>query len=326
MRRKWIFSLAATLIASFCAILFLRSAIAGGAGTVGKAQFRSTLPSGTINPVGTLTVTENGGQQVLHVQVQNVEVTDLSIYLSPTNSFVGTNAPAFMVAPLFRNNIKNGSWFRKLTGTGGAPPEFQLLGVANLSDLSGLQSIVLGNPGVTNIIGGTNLIDCVQTSTNGVTVTTCTTNIVGGTTNILINSFAWAPVPPIVADPSALGFHASFAFQQPPVPPDPHARGKVRLSYNGSSGRSLLDISLNGLIPGQHYALSLSDGGSNFIANTFSLSTGGSKGQGEVARLRLDTGRGDSLPIQVPSTADLTDRVFSVRDGTGFIYLTGSLP
>ena len=327
MRRKWKFLLTVTLITSFCAILFMWSAFAQGSGrVVARTQFRSSLPSATDNPVGNLTLVEEGGQQSFRVQVNNLDVTDLSIYMSTNSFYDGTNSPVFVVAPLDRTNIKNGSWARTLTGTGGAPLEFQLLGIANLSDLSDLRSIDIGNPGSTNIIGGTNFIDCVQTVVSNTTVTTCTTNIIGGATNIFINVFAWAPVTPIVANPSVFSFHRSFTMQRPIIPPDPHATGKVRLSYNGSNGRSLLDISLNGLIPGQHYTLWLSDGGTNFSANGFPLSSGGTKGRGERARLRLDTSWGDSLPIQASSTADLTGRVFSVLDGTGFIYLTGSLP
>ncbi len=331
MRRKWICLLTATLITSSCAVLFLRSAFAQGSGAIiARSQIRTTETAptpDTVNPIGSLTLTENGGKEVFTIRVKNLlDITDLSIYLSVTNFFDGTNSPAFAVAPLARGNIKLGSWSRTLTGTGGAPPEFQLQGIANLTDLSDVFSIDIGNPGVTNILGGTNFITCTATSTNGITITVCTTNIIGGTTNVLINTFAWAPVPPLVASPAAFSFHKNFNMVQPSIPPDPNAHGNVRLSYNGSSGRSMLDISLGGLIAGQSYALWLSDGGSNYIANTFSLSTGSSKGRGEIAHLHLDTATGDSLPIQVPSTADLTGRVFSVRDGTGFIYLFGALP
>jgi hypothetical protein len=330
VRRKWIVLLAGSLITGFCTVLFLRSAVAQGGGRiVARSQIRSTDPAptaDTVNPIGSLILTEQGGQEVFSIRVKNMDVTDLSLYLSVTNFFDGTNSSVFAFAPMTRGNIKLGSWSRTLTGTGGAPPELQLLGIANLTDLSDVFSIDIGNPGQTNILGGTNFITCVQTSTNGVTVTTCSTNIIGGATNVLINVFAWAPVPPIVANSSAFSFHKSFTMVRPTVPPDPNAHGNVRLSYNGTSGRSLLDINLSGLIPGQHYTLWLSDAGTNFGANVFSLSTGGTRGRGTVANLHLDTGVGDSLPIQVPSTADLTNRVFTVRDGTGFIYLAGSLP
>jgi len=312
----------------FCAGPFLRSALAQGGGRiVARSQIRTTAASPeAVNPIGSLILTEQGGQQVFSIRVKNLDVTDLGLYLSVTNFFDGTNSPVFGFAPLTRTNIKLGSWSRTLTGTGGAPPELQLLGIANLTDLSNVFSIDIGNPGATNILGGTNFITCVQTSSNGVTITTCTTNIIGGATNILINTFAWAPVPPIVANPSVFSFHRNFPLERPTIPPDPHAGGKVRLSYNGSIGRSLVDIDLHGLIPGQSYTLWLSDGGSNYAANVFSVSSGGTRGRGTVAHLHLDTTVGDSLPIQAPSTADLTGRVFSVRDGSGFTYLIGALP
>jgi hypothetical protein len=327
VRRKWICLLTGTLITSFCAILFLRSSLAQGGNPVARSQFRTTDSSGTdFNPIGKLIMTEEGGQQIFRVQLEHLEITDLSIYVSTNSFYDGTNSPVFVVAPLHRINVNNGSWSQTLTGTGGAPPEFQALGVANLSDLSGIRSIDIGNPGVTNIIGGSNFVNCVQTVVSNTTIITCTTNIIGGVTNILINAFAWAPIPPIVINPNISSFHRSFAMQRPTNPPDSHAAGKIQLSYNGTTGRSLLDINLNGLLPGQNYTLWLSDGGSNFSANVFPLNSGGSKGLVRKARLRLDTSLGDSLPIQVSSTADLTGRVFTVRDGTSFIYLTGSLP
>ena len=330
MRRKWKFLLTATLMTVFCAGPFLRSALAQGGGRIiARSQIRNTGTSDTadtVNPIGSLTLTENGGKEVFTLRVKNLFLTDLSIYMGLTNFFDGTNTPVVAVAPLPRGNIKLGSWSRTLTGTGGAPIEFQLVGIANLTDLSDVFRIDVGNPGTTNIIGGTNFITCTVTPTNGIVITVCTTNIIGGATNIFVNSFAWAPVPPLVANPSASSFHTGFTMQQPSPSIDTQAHGNVRLSYNGTSGRSKLDISLNGLLPGQHYALWLSDGGSNYIANTFSLSTGSSKGRGEAAHLHLDTAVGDSLPIQVSSTADLAGRVFSVLDGTGFSYLTGSLP
>lgn len=330
MRRKSIYLLTATLVTSFCTILFLRSAVAQGGGRIiARSQIRNTGTSDTadtVNPIGSLTLTEVGGKEVFTLRVKNMFLTDLSIYMGLTNFFDGTNTPVVAIAPLPRGNIKLGAWSRTLTGTGGAPAEFQFVGIADLSDLSDVFRIDIGNPGTTNIIGGTNFITCTVTPTNGIVTTICTTNVVGGTTNTFVNSFAWAPVPPLVANPSALSFHTGFTMQQPSPSIDAQAHGNVRLSYNGTSGRSKLDISLNGLLPGQHYALWLSDGGTNYISNTFSLSTGSSRGRGEAAHLHLDTAVGDPLPLQSPSTADLTGRVFSVRDGTGFIYLFGGLP
>jgi hypothetical protein len=328
VRTKPIFLLAATVAATLCAGLFLRSAFAqGGGGAIARAQFRGTGGSSDNNPIGTMILTEDAGKQVFRVQLNRLfTIKDLSIYVDTNSFYDGTNSPVFVIAPLKRTDIKKGKWAQTLTGIGGAPDEFQLQGVANLSDLSDLRSIVIGNPGITNIIGGTNFVNCIQTVVSNTTIITCTTNIVGGATNIFINAFAWAPVPPLVVNPSAFTFHKSFDLQQPAVPPDPHAKGKVVLAYNGSTGRSLLDISLNGLIPGQGYTLWLSDGGTNYASNVFPLTKGGSKGLTKTSHLRLDTGLGDPLPIQVSSTADLTGRVFSVQDATGFVYLFGSLP
>ena len=274
--------------------------------------------------MGDVLFVQDGAHQILTMKVKGLTEPDLYIHIDTNSFYDGTNSPAFPVAPLRRRTDRNqGNWFRKLIGTNGAPLEFQVYGITNLSDMSDVNSLVIGNPGVTNIVGGTNFIDCVQTvTTNGIEFT-CVTNIVGGATNIFFNAFAWAPVPPLVVNPSVFSFNEKAALQQPPIPLSPRAKGAMRIAYNGRSGESLLDIRIAGMSQGQGYILWVSDGGTNVAVGNFDVAKGGG---GAIARFRRDTKFGDPLPLQAATTATLTNRLFTVLDATGGIHLFGFLP
>jgi hypothetical protein len=257
------------------------------------------------------------------MKIKGLTESDLYIHIDTNSFYDGTNSPVFPIAPLNRTNKKTGDWSRKLTGTSGAPLEFQVFGITNLSDMSDILSLVVGNPGSTNIIGGTNFIECTQTTTNGITETTCFTNIVGGATNILINAFAWAPIPPLVSDASVFSFNKKAKLLLPPIPPSPKASGNMQLKYVGPTGQSFLDFQASGLSKGQGYMLWLNDAGTNFNAGNFDVPKGGG---GAFVHYRRDTKQGDPLPAQAASTAVLTDRVFTIRDPTGGVHLFGVLP
>jgi hypothetical protein len=333
MSSKWKVLLAVTLAISFFAVLLTVSRPAraqGGGKILARAQFRQTTDPGqfqqpdahsTPGPAGKLLLVEDGAQQLFHAQIKQLSLTDLSIQVDTNSFYDGTNSPVFYVALLNRTGAKLGNWSRKLTGTSGAPPEFQVIGVDNLSDLSDLRSIVIGNPGSTNITGGTNFIECTQIVTNGMTITTCFTNIMGGVTNIYINAFVWAPVPQLVAKPSVFSFRVKTDMDLPSVPPSPKATGKILFKYSGSQGRSLFDVNVSGLIQGQTYSLHVSDAATNVNSGLLALTSGGSSG-----RYHRDTKRGDPLPLQAASTADLTGRVFTIQDAFGIVHLISSGP
>jgi len=324
MRNKRTFLLAVVLSTSFLAILLgvSRPVLAQSAGpTQAHAQIRRTVDPSPRGVKGSILFVENGAQQSLTVNLKSLPEPDLYVHLSTNSFYDGTNSPVYVVAPLDRTSRKRWNWFRKLTGTNGAPPELQAIDVVNLSDLSDLRCIVIGNPGTTNIIGGTNYYDCVQTVTNDQTIITCVTNVVGGQTNLYINAYAWAPVPPLVSNATMFSFVRKTKLQRPDIPPSPKATGTMRLSYNGPKGQSQLDIQASGLISGQNYALWVSDGGSNVAAGDFVLTPGGTH-----ARFNRQTRLGDPLPLQAASTADLTDRVFMIHDAFGRIHLQGSFP
>jgi hypothetical protein len=332
MSSKWKVLLAVTLAISFFAVLLTvsRTARAQGGKILARSQFRQTTDPGQFQqppphsapgPAGKLLLFENGGQQLFGVQIKQLDLTDVSIQLSTNSFFDDTNSPVQYVAPLNRTGAKLGNWSQKLTGMNGAPPQFQVLGVDDLTDLSDLRSIQISTPGFTNVVGGTNFIECTQVVTNGMTITVCFTNIVGGATNIFVNSYLWAPVPPLVAKPSVFSFKRKISMDLPGIPPSPHARGKMLFSYNGSQGRSLLDVHVSGLAQGQTYALWMSDGGTNVNSGEFVLTSGGSDG-----KYRRDTKRGDPLPNQASTTADITGRVFTVQDAFGVVHLIGTDP
>jgi hypothetical protein len=332
MRSKCKVLLAVTLVISFLALLLSvsRPARAQGGKILARSQFRQTTdpgqfqqpePHSASGPVGKLLLVENGGKQLFQARIRQLGETDLSIQLCTNSFFDGTNSPVQYVSPLNRTGAKLGNWSQKLIGENGAPPQFQVLGEEDLSDLSDLRSIQISSPGFTNVVGGTNFIDLVCTISNGVTVCTLTTNIVGGVTNIFVTSFVWAPVPPLVAKPSDFNFKVNTDMVLPPIPPSPHARGRMLISYNGSQGRSVLDVHVTGLAQGQSYSLFTLDAGTNVNSGEFVLTSGGSSG-----RYRRDTKRGDPLPMQAASTADLTNRIFTVQDAFGVVHLIGSDP
>jgi hypothetical protein len=323
MRSKSMFLLAVTGVAGICIILLTLSgpakAASGTSRILAKSQFRITGVDPMVNgPTGDLLLIDEGGKQTVQVKIKKLNETDLGLTLSPSSFFDGTNSPTYYVSPIDRSGSSKGNWSRKLTGTNGAPPELQLLTVTNLSELSDVSSFDIGNPGSTNIVGGTNSIDLVCTVTNGISVCTFTTNIVGGVTNIYLNAFVWAPIPPLVSNPAVFNFRVKGNLGRPPVAPSPHATGSMLMTYNGNEGRSLLDIRANNLVKGQSYQLWVSDNGTNVGAGLFEFlnSPGGAN-----AKFRRDTSKGDPLPIQVASVADLTNRVFQVQDGFGVVHL-----
>ena len=320
MRSKWMYLLTVTLITTSIAILFadLRPASAqGGGGRIqARAQIRRTVDPSPRGPVGKLLLVEDGTLQTFRVQIRQLSQTDLSIVLSTNSFFDGTNSPVAYVSPLNRTGVKEGNWSQKLIGTNGAPAQFQLLGVDNLSDMSDILSIDAAIPGETNVVGGTNFITETCTISNGITVCTLETNILGGVTQIFFQASVWAPLPPLVAKPSVFNFKQKSAMALPPVPPSPKASGTISFSYNGNQGRSRFDVRISGMAQGQSYVLWVSDAGTNFITSEFELNTKGGSG-----RFRRDTKKGDPLPTQAAESGDLTNRVMTVRDAFGVIHL-----
>jgi hypothetical protein len=318
--------LAFTLTTAIGAVLLIdpQPAEAQASRILARSQFRRTVDPSPQGPVGDLLLVEDSnGQQTLRAEIRRLDVTDLSLQVAANYYYDGTNSPVSYVAPVNRVGIQRGNWNAKLVGTNGAPPQLQVYEIGNLSDMSDLFSFDIGNPGSTNIVGGTNSIDLVCTVSNGISVCTYTTNIVGGVTNIYINSYVWAPVPPLVPKPAVFNFRAKNKFERPPLAPSPHATGTMLMTYNGTQGRSLFDFRINEMTKGQSYALWVSDGGTNWNAGNFDyLATPG----GTNLRFRRDTAKGDPLPLQMPSNAYLTNRVFQVRDGFGVVHLQGVIP
>ena len=327
MRSKPMFWLVLTGVLGVCAIMLAvaHSAKAGGGPSgriIARSQFRRTADPSPEGAKGTLLLIQDGPKQTFRVQITDLAEENLSVQLCTNSFYDNTNSPVFYVSPVNRTGSRQGNWYRKLVGTTGAPVEFQLLGVDNLSDMSNLRSIDIANPCCTNIVGGTNFYECVQIVTNGETVLSCTTNVLGGLTNIYVNSFVWAPIPTLAANPSVFSFHAKTPMQRPPIAaPSPNATGSITVSYSGSSGRSLLDVRIANMTKGQTYGLWLSDGGTNFASGAFELLANGA-----AAKFRRDTQNGDPLPIQVSSVADLTGRVFQVQDAFGIVHLQGVFP
>jgi len=263
-----------------------------------SSQFRRTVDLSSRGPVGTLKLRQNGSDQSLRIDLKNLNPTDLSVFISTNSFFDNTNSPVYFVSLLDRTNEKKNRWSQKLTGRSGAPLELQAivdLNIACLTDIQSIRSIAIGNPGQTNIVDGV--------------------------TNLFVDCFMWAPIPQLLAKSAKASFKATIDLTQPVgLAPNPKASGSVKFRYNGNDGRSVLDINAKNLVAGQTYSVWMSDAGTNVSIGNLELDKSGTSG-----RLLLDTKLGDPLPLQVPSVADLTGRVFIVSDPVGLIDLEGSL-
>ncbi|HET6203469.1 MAG TPA: DUF1028 domain-containing protein [Planctomycetota bacterium] len=93
------------------------------------------------------------------------------------------------------------------------------------------------------------------------------------------------------------------------------ASATLRLSRKGSKGTERFELRAKGLPSGPAYGVWIADR-SGSLAQAGALTKG---------RMRLDTGRGDPLPLGVGRLEDLACRAIEVRDGAS-VVLTGTVP
>jgi hypothetical protein len=335
MISKWKFAaITSTFVATalFCLIAPHR-ATAGEVvndGT-GNAQFRRTVDPSPRAAVGSASfrITNSGGKQTCVVQVNNLRQTDFGIFIGGS-AIPDTNSTVASVAPLDRTNFKKGNWIRNLAGVNGAPLEFD---VPNLSDLSG-GIILIASPSDNALIQGvTNITGCVTNIVLDTTnITKCVTNIyvgipinAGGTGTVA--AVLWAPIPPLVSSPSDFNYNNSLGLNLPPAPaPSPNASGSVRVNFNNSQGRSLLDVRGSNLTAGQTYTVFIGDTTNNPPDVLIEAGTMTSNKSGSQQKFIRDTKFGDPLPQQVRNVIDLSGRVIQVRDAFGDKHLEGIIP
>ena len=208
-----------------------------------------------------------------------------------------------MVAALDQRSTTNGSWKLKFTSKNGAPPQLGVADVTNLVD----KIIYVATLGTTNIVGGvTNLVGC-------------TTNIIGAVTNIFVGAVLWAPVPPLVANPSKESFKRRELLELPVLAPSPRSHGLIKVQYVGGRGQSVLDMRAMALPRGQTYTVWMEDGSS--YTNIGPLALSGANG-----RFIRDTGKGQPLPLQAQQIGGLSGRGVLITNGLGEIVLEGVIP
>jgi hypothetical protein len=339
MKSNWkIIATVTTVVAAVSLILILTRPISAGevvSDGVGNAQFRRTVDPSPRAAFGkaSFRITNSGGKQTCIVQINNLRETDFGIFIgsAPTPD---TNSTVSGVAPLNRINFKKGNWSSNFSGVNGAPLEFN---VPNLNDLSG-GSIYIASAtdnalvqGVTNITGCVTNIDIILDVTN---VTKCVTNIyvgipinAGGTGTV--TAVLWAPIPPLVSNPSDFNYHNTLDLSLPAndaAPPSPNAKGTVSVKFNNSQGRSVLDVRGANLTAGQTYTLFIGDSTNLPPAVLVEAGTMTSNKTGAQQQFLRDTKFGDPLPLQVRNVIDLSGRAVQIRDAFGSVHLEGVVP
>ncbi len=322
------FAVAATLFALIVTLsIGLTPSPAGEIASEGvaRSQFRRTVDPSQRSATGTLSLRQIGGKEFAEVQIKGLNLTSLGTALDASSSF-DTNTPIYLLAPLNRTDLKRGNWSRAFGPANNQAPDQFFFFVDHLSELGGTSMDIVTAPPETNIVDGvTNFV-------GGVTnIIGNTTNIVGGTivvsgnTNLLFSAYLWAPIPPLLTDPSVLNFSAHDTLSRPPDPaPSPNAVGRVRARFNNVQGRSVLDIRASGLVAGQHYSVWMaSDAGNTNFVNAGEMTT---DKKGHRAQYIRDTKFGDPLPQQAPDTSVLRGRAFLIQDDFNDVHLFGTVP
>jgi hypothetical protein len=306
---------------------------------VARSQLRRTVDPSPRVAFGTVLMKiDANGKETFQVNVKGVGQDNLGQFLFLEPSYTTNVAPALDLAPLNRINFKHGNWSRTLVGVGQAPADF-LPFFDSLADVGGNEiTVALPHiPDVTTIF--TNINAGVTNISEGVT------NVVGNTTNIIngivepnpgqvgeVLAVLWAPTYGLNAKPSTLSYHRRGTLAAV-GDGSPNARGTVKIRFDGSTGRSVLDVRAVNLTRGQEYTI--------FVANTTNQDTTvmipvdkmTQKNLGSTARFFRDTQFADPLPQigdpqpqQARDVGDLSGHAIEIRDAFDFVHLAGVIP
>jgi hypothetical protein len=111
---------------------------------------------------------------------------------------------------------------------------------------------------------------------------------------------------------------AKGTLSAPPGGPVPSASAKVKATFKGTTGATLLDVKLKKADKKAAYTVWIEDGPSSGSLVQI--------GEAEKARYRSNSARGDPLPFGAASALDLSGRAIEIRDGTGTVVVSGTLP
>jgi hypothetical protein len=294
-----------------------------GQNLVANSQFRRVADPSTRSAFGTLALRENGSLETVQFRIRGLAEDAFATYFAPNANFPfepDTNFFVYSVSPLDRTSIPKGNWFTRLVGTNEAPP---LIPFITDLDQTGPNLFAIGT---------------VANNANIVTIT----NVIGTTTNIImgipvplqdrtntITTILWAPAPALSADPGALSYHREVNLTKPTIPPLPNARGFVKYSFNGYSGRSIFEVDVFNLDRGQIPHVFIGDSTDTTNYNLIDAGTITPSPSGRTGQYLRDTQFGDPLPQQARDAGDLSGHVIQVLDLNGnppFVYLEGVIP
>lgn len=307
------------------------------ANLVSRSQLRRTVDPSDRGPTGTVLMgIDANGKETFQVALKRLGEDNFGIFLANKSSF-DTNCCVYSVDPLDRTSVKSGSWSRKLVGDGAAPQEFLNLSVFDLDipDLTVLSNseVDISQPGIPNLT--TMVTNIIAGTTN---VFFGVTNVVGTTTNIitgievpnpgqtgLVFSALWAPLSGLTAKPGRLSYHRHGTLSHVGTA-SPDARATVRISFTGSTGRSVLDIRAVKLTRGQTYTVFVSNATNSIPLIMIPVNVMTQKKDSSSARFLRDTKFADPLPQQARDIGDLSGRLIEIRDAFDVVHLEGVMP
>lgn len=103
-----------------------------------------------------------------------------------------------------------------------------------------------------------------------------------------------------------------------PGGPEPSASAKVKSIFKGTSGASALDVKLKKADKKATYTVWIEDGPSSGSLVAV--------GDAVKARFQRSSAKGDPLPFGVSSALELSGRAIEIRDATGAVVVSGTLP
>jgi hypothetical protein len=124
---------------------------------------------------------------------------------------------------------------------------------------------------------------------------------------------------------SGKGGKAKLNLQAAEGSPNTSAKARLKIRSKPKNGDERFELSAKKLsFDGLSYRLFVEDaaGSENFVDAGAMVR----KSSSSSARYRRRTKKGDALPLGVASVVDLGGRAIEIRDGTGTVYLEGTLP
>jgi hypothetical protein len=292
---------------------------------VARSQFRRTVDPSERSATGTLVMRENGSLETVQIEIRGLAEDSFASYFSPNPNFpldeisIDTNFFVYSVAPLDRTNLKKGNWASHLVGTNEAPPLIPF--ITDLSQVGGNLFSIGKATTINTITTITNVIGNITNIVNGIPVP------MQDKTN-MVTTILWAPAPALSANPGAPSYRQMVELAIPDPPPVPNAKGFVKYSFNGRTGRSIFEVDVSNLVRGQTPHVFIADS-TNVTYNLIDAGTMTPSPSGRTDTYIRDTQFGDPLPQQARDAGDLSGRVIQILDLNGnppFVYLEGVIP